>query len=44
MKKSLDNNLAEFGITSPQHHVLSVLNNEDVLALSAIGKKVFHIF
>ena len=41
MKKSLDNNLAEFGITSPQHHVLSVLNDEDGQALSVIGKKVF---
>ena len=41
MKNSLDNNLAEFGITSPQHHVLSVLNDEDGQALSVIGKKVF---
>ena len=41
MKKTLDNNLAGFGITSPQHHVLSVLNDEDGLALSVIGKKVF---
>ena len=41
MKKSLDNNLAGFGITSSQHHVLSVLNDEDGLALSVISKKVF---
>ena len=41
MKKTLDSNLTEFGITSPQHHVLSVLNDEDGQALSVIGKKVF---
>ncbi len=41
MKKSLDNNLVEFGVTSSQHHVLSVLNDEDGQALYSIGKKVF---
>ena len=41
MKKYLDSNLAGFGITSSQHHVLSVLSDEDGQALSAIGKEVF---
>jgi len=41
MKKNLDARLSELGITSSQAHVLSTLNQEDGLPLSAIGKKVF---
>jgi len=41
MKKNLDAKLSELGVTSSQAHVLSTLNQEDGLPLSAIGKKVF---
>ncbi|HDY75340.1 MAG TPA: MarR family transcriptional regulator [Candidatus Marinimicrobia bacterium] len=41
MKKALDINLTENGVTSTQQHVLSVLGDEDGISLSAIGRRIF---
>ncbi|MFQ6612447.1 MAG: MarR family winged helix-turn-helix transcriptional regulator [Fidelibacterota bacterium] len=41
MKKMLDARLAEFGITTSQHMVLSTLAKDDGLSLTEIGKRVY---
>jgi len=41
MKKALDAQLAEIGVTAVQHTVLSTLAQTDGLSLSEIGKRVF---
>lgn len=41
MKKALDNQLVEVGVTSSQHTVLSTLAHKDGLSLSEVGRRVF---
>ncbi|MFQ6616957.1 MAG: MarR family transcriptional regulator, partial [Fidelibacterota bacterium] len=41
MKKALDSQLTEVGVTASQHTVLSTLAHKDGLSLSEVGKRVF---
>ncbi|MFQ6675526.1 MAG: MarR family winged helix-turn-helix transcriptional regulator [Fidelibacterota bacterium] len=41
MKKALDTQLVELGLTASQHTVLSTLAHSDGLSLSEVGRRVF---
>lgn len=41
MKRALDSELSEIGITASQHAVLSALGHEDGLSLTQIARRVF---